>query len=130
MGQKNQKSLGQKKLVKSNKSISRKNFWIKFHFLQFQKWPNINFWTGKKFNTAKNAISRKKIVDLFDFTSSFAWTFLNFLAYSVIIIISCLLTFKLDLFTYRYSFHTSGWIVGWYIWKKENYSIMSTIRIN
>ena len=47
-----------KKVVKSNKSISRKNILTKFHFLQFQKWPKIDFWTGK---TAKNAISRKKI---------------------------------------------------------------------
>ena len=46
-----------KKLVKSNKSISRENFLAKFHFLQFQKWPKINFWTVKKF---KNTISRKK----------------------------------------------------------------------
>ena len=29
--------------VKSNKSISRKNFLAKFHFLQFQKWQKINF---------------------------------------------------------------------------------------
>ena len=28
--------------------------------MPFQKWPKINFWTGKKFKTAKNAISRKK----------------------------------------------------------------------
>ena len=42
--------------MKSNKSISRKNFFIKFHFLQFQKWPKINFWTGKKLKTARNAI--------------------------------------------------------------------------
>ena len=34
----------------------------------------------KKFNTAKNAISREKKIDLFDFTSFFAWTFLNCLA--------------------------------------------------
>ena len=27
--------------------ISRKKFWPKIHFLQFQKWPNINFWTRK-----------------------------------------------------------------------------------
>ena len=32
-----------KKLVNSNKSISRKNFLTNFHFLQFQKWPKINF---------------------------------------------------------------------------------------
>ena len=50
----------------------------KFHFWLFQKWPKINFWIGKMLKTAKNAISRKKILDLFDFTNFFAWTFLNF----------------------------------------------------
>ena len=50
-----------KKLVKSNTSISRKKIFLtKFHFLPFQKWPKINFCTGKKFKTAKNAISRIK----------------------------------------------------------------------
>ena len=48
--------------------------------LQFQKWPIINFWTGKKFTTAKNEISWKNFLILFDFTSFFAWTFLNFQA--------------------------------------------------
>ena len=43
VGQKNKKSPGQKEIVKSNKSISRKSFSTKFHFLQFQKWPKINF---------------------------------------------------------------------------------------
>ena len=63
-----------KKLVKSNNSILRKNILTKIHFLQFQKWPKINFWTaGKKF--AKNAISRKNFLAIFDFTSFFAWTF-------------------------------------------------------
>ena len=42
VGQKIKKSPA-KKLVKSNKSISRKNFLTKIHFLQFQKWPKINF---------------------------------------------------------------------------------------
>ena len=50
-----------KKLMKSNKSISRNFILTKFHFLQFQKWPKINFWTGEKLKTAKNAISRKKM---------------------------------------------------------------------
>ena len=49
-----------KKDVKSNESISRKNiFDKKIRFLQFQKWPKINVWTGKKFKTARNTISRK-----------------------------------------------------------------------
>ena len=34
-----------KKLVKSNKSISWHFILAKFHFLKFQKWPKINFWT-------------------------------------------------------------------------------------
>ena len=52
---------------KIKKSPGQKNLEInltKFHFLQFQKWPKINFGTGKKLKTAKNAISRKKIFDL------------------------------------------------------------------
>ena len=51
-----------KKLVKSNKSISQIIFLTKCHFLQFQKWPKINFWTWK---TAKNAISRVFLPGLF-----------------------------------------------------------------
>ena len=40
----NMVSPGQKKFVKSNKSISRKKIFLtKIHFLQFQKWPKINF---------------------------------------------------------------------------------------
>ena len=69
-----------KNLVKSNKSISRNFILTKFHFLQFQKWPKINFLTEKKFKTANNAISRKIFFDLFAFTSFWARTFLNFLA--------------------------------------------------
>ena len=71
-----------KKLVKSNKSISRNFILTQFHFLQFQKWQKTIFQLWKKFKTAKNAISRKKFFFfyLFDLTSFFAWTFLNFLA--------------------------------------------------
>ena len=83
------KKVKDKKLVKSNKSISRNFILTKFHFLQFQKWPKINFWTGKKFETAKNAISRKNFFDLFDFTSFFAWTFLYFLAYCANFFLIC-----------------------------------------
>ena len=61
MGQKILKNPGQKKIVKSNKSISRIFLGPISNFLQFQKWPKINFCTGKMFKTAKNAISRKKI---------------------------------------------------------------------
>ena len=43
VGQKILKSPGQKNLVKSNKSISATIFLTKLHFMQFQKWPKINF---------------------------------------------------------------------------------------
>jgi len=51
-----------KKLVKSGRSISRKkNDFDKnpYLILLFQKWPKINFWTGKKFKTVEYAISWK-----------------------------------------------------------------------
>ena len=66
--------------MKSNKSIARNFFGAEFHFLQFQKWPKINYWTGKKFKTAKNAISLKIFFGFIWFHEFFAWTFLNFLA--------------------------------------------------
>ena len=49
----------------------------KFDFLQFQKWPKINFWTGKKFKTARNAISREKNC-LFWFHEFFCQDFFKF----------------------------------------------------
>ena len=42
-GTENLKKARPKKLVKSTKSISRKFFLTKIHFLQFQKGPKINF---------------------------------------------------------------------------------------
>ena len=75
------KKVQAKKLVKFNKSISRCFFYQILHFWQFQKWPKINFWTGKKFKTDKNAISRNLFIWFHEF---FAWTFLNFLARCVI----------------------------------------------
>ena len=75
VGQKILKSPGQKKLMKSNKSVSWKFFLTNFHFLHFQKWPKINFWTTKN---ARNAFSRKKIFDVVvDFTSFFLHGFLK-----------------------------------------------------
>ena len=62
--------------MKSNQINSTNNFWTKFHFFQFQKWPKINFRTGKKFKTAKNAISQKN--DLFDFPEFFCLDFFKF----------------------------------------------------
>ena len=47
-GPENLKTSRPKHLVKWNKSISRTIFLTKFHFLQFHKWPKINFWTGGK----------------------------------------------------------------------------------
>ena len=43
-------------------------FLTKFHFLQLQKWPKINFWIRKKFLNYQN------FFDSFDFTNFFAWT--------------------------------------------------------
>ena len=67
-----------KNLVKSNKSIWRKILLPKFHFLQFQNWPKINFWTRKKFKTAKNAISRKKFFWFIWFHEFFCLDFFKF----------------------------------------------------
>ena len=70
-----------KKLVKSNKSISQIIFLTKFHFLQLQKCPKINFWIGKKIKTAKNAISLfKKIIYVFQlfFMSDIVLWYLKF----------------------------------------------------
>ena len=58
-----------------NQFHEKKFFWPNSIFCHFKKWPKINFWTGKKFRSAKNAIFKKNF-DLFDFTSFFfAWTF-------------------------------------------------------
>ena len=48
-----------KKIVKSNKSISRKFNLTKFNFCNFKNGQKSIFELGKKFKTAKNAISRK-----------------------------------------------------------------------
>ena len=60
-----------KKLVKSNKSISqKKNFFYKNpFFVVSKKLPKFNFWTGKKFKTAKNAISWETFFDFTTFLS-------------------------------------------------------------
>ena len=39
--------------MESNKSISQKFILTKFHFLQFQKWPKINFEVGKSLKLPK-----------------------------------------------------------------------------
>ena len=73
-GQKIKKKSRPKKLVKSNKSISRKKFVAKFHFLQFQKWPKINIWTGKKL---KMQFHEKKIM-IYLISRVFCLEFLKF----------------------------------------------------
>ena len=77
------KKVQAKKLVKSNESISRNFSLTNINFLQFQKWPKINFWTGQKFKTAKNAISRKMFW-LIWFHEFFCMDFLSFLAHCVV----------------------------------------------
>ena len=67
-GSENLKNSRPKKLVKSNKSI-----------FAISKMTKINFWTGKKFKTAKNAISRKIFWIYLISRVFFAWTFINFL---------------------------------------------------
>ena len=59
MGQKFLKSPGQKNSRNQINQFDGNLFLTKFHFLQIQNCPKINFWAGKKFKTAKNAISQK-----------------------------------------------------------------------
>ena len=69
------KKVQAKKLVKSNKSILRKKFFFtKINFLQFQKWPKINFLTRKSLKLQKKFF----FIYLFDFTSFFALIFFKF----------------------------------------------------
>ena len=53
-------------------------------FSNFKNGQKINFWTEKKFKTAKNAISRKKIIYLIS-RVFLPGLFLNFLAHCVLI---------------------------------------------
>ena len=77
--------------MKSNKSISRKNFFNQIQFFAISKMDQTQFFEqGKSLKLPEMQFYEEKKVDLFDFTSfidvfdftSFsAWTFLNFLAY-------------------------------------------------
>ena len=67
-----------KKLVKSNKSISWNFFWPNSIFCNFKNGQISIFELGKSLKLPKMQFYEKK--DLFDFTSFFAWIFLNFLA--------------------------------------------------
>ena len=71
-----------KKFVKSNiNQFHEKKFLDQISFFAISKMAKKSiFELGKSLKQARNAISRKKFLDLFDFTSFFAQTFLNFLA--------------------------------------------------
>ena len=64
-----------KKLVKSNLITFTKKFLTEFHFLRFQKWPKINFWTGK---TTKKCNFTKIIFWLIWFHEFFCLDFFKF----------------------------------------------------
>ena len=63
------------KLVKSTKSISWNNFLTKFHFLQFQKRPKINFWTGKSLKLPKMQLHITIFFLFIWFQEFFYWIF-------------------------------------------------------
>ena len=67
-----------KKLMKSNESISRLIFLTKFYFLQFQKWPKLNFWTGKKFKNCHKCNFTKKFILFIWFHKFFCLDFFKF----------------------------------------------------
>ena len=81
VGQKIKKSPGQKSLWNQINQFHEIIFWPNSIFLQFQKWPKIDFWTRKKFKIAKNAILWGENQIYLISWVFFAWTFLNFLAY-------------------------------------------------
>ena len=105
-GPENLKKSRPKKLVKSRKSILRNVFMTKIHFLQFQNWPNITFWTGEKVYNCQIYNFTKKNCEYFPrltlnfswnwfiwfFHEFFAWTFWNFPL--------CFSQFLLSLFTF------------------------------
>merc|ERR1712024_108279 len=72
VGQKIKKKI-QAKIFREIKEINFTKIFV------ISKMVKNQFFNWKKF---KNAISRKRFFDLFDFTSFFAWTFLNFLVRS------------------------------------------------
>ena len=76
-GPENLKKSRPKKVVKSNKSISRKKVWPNFIFCNFKNGQKSIFEQGKSFKLPKIQLHE---IDLLDFKSFFAWTFLNFLA--------------------------------------------------
>ena len=85
---------------------------MKFHFLQFLKWPKINFWTGKSLKLPKMQFHE---IDLFDFTSFFPWTFSNFLAHCSTVKKIGVSRKKIHLFDFRSFFFCLGFFKfsGW-----------------
>ena len=77
MGQKINKSLGQKKLVKSNKSISRKKFGPNFIFCDFKNGQKSIFELAKSLKLPEMQFHEKKN-ELFDFMSFFCLNFFEF----------------------------------------------------
>ena len=74
-----------KKLVKSNKSISRNFFSPNSIFCNFKNGQKSIFELEKSLKLPKIQFHEKMFFDLFDFTSIFAWTFFNFLTRGLII---------------------------------------------
>ena len=72
-----------KKLLKSNTSISRKIFLPNSIFCNFKNGQKSIFELGKSLKL-KICHFTKFFLTIFDFTSFFAWTFLNFLAFCAI----------------------------------------------
>ena len=75
----NLKKYSPKKLLKSNKSIIQNFILTKFNFLQFQKWPKINFWTVKKLKTDINSISRNFLLNFHEKYDKKFFVKLNFI---------------------------------------------------
>ena len=94
-----------KNLVKSNKSISRNFILTKFHFLQFQKWPKINFWTRRSLKLSKMQFHESNLwfiwfheffcLDFFKFSGPLCNTYLVFFALSAICLFCWLTHFSL-----------------------------------
>ena len=106
-----------KKLVKSNKSISRNFFWPNSIFCNFKNGQKSIFEVGKKFKIA-NFMTKKRIYLISQVF--FAWTFLNFLAHTVHLIpnlksvcnwyIYIYMDIHLKKIIYRFDTWLSGWL--------------------
>ena len=66
--------------MKSKQSISQKNFWSNSIFCNFKNGQESILELGKSLKLPKMQFLEERKIDLFDFTSFFAWTHSNFLA--------------------------------------------------